>query len=529
MRQVFTYKNIGFFSTILLAISLPLSIFTTSLAEMLLVANWLIEGEFRIKFQRFKERPGLWIIFSLYFLHLAGLFYTSDFHYALHDLRIKLPILFLPLVFGTSGGFDRLRLRTIMLFFCLATMVSGMISFLIFIHVIPIEYYDIRDISIFVSHIRLALMVNFSIFILLYYLFTGDQEVKLGGTLRILAVPAVIWLLFFMLVLKSFTGIVVFLLISLLLGWHLAGKLRRNAFRSVLRIIILVIPLLIASWITGCITRYYNRDHIDFSKLPAKTANGNPYFHDTLSKAVENGHYVWLYVSNRELRSCWNRRSDLKFEGKDRMGQEIRFTLIRYLSSKGLTKDCEGVNALTGEDVKAIEDGVANYIFLEDFSLYPRVYQIIWELDSYLRGGSPSGHSITQRIAFLSAAGGIIRDHFLIGVGTGDVQLAFNRYYKTHNSRLAEQNRRRAHNQLVTFFVTFGCIGFIIALFAIFAPVFYENKWNDYLFLVFFLTGLLSMLNEDTLETQTGVSFFMFFYALLLFGRKNSAEGSGIT
>jgi hypothetical protein len=70
----------------------------------------------------------------------------------------------------------------------------------------------------------------------------------------------------------------------------------------------------------------------------------------------------------------------------------------------------------------------------------------------------------------------------------------------------------------VTFFITFGIIGFVISMFSIFAPVFYEKKWHDYLFLVFFIIGMLSMLNEDTLETQTGVSFFMFFYALLLFG-----------
>jgi hypothetical protein len=73
----------------------------------------------------------------------------------------------------------------------------------------------------------------------------------------------------------------------------------------------------------------------------------------------------------------------------------------------------------------------------------------------------------------------------------------------------------------VTFFITFGIIGFVISMFSIFAPDFSEKKWHDYLFIVFLIIGMLSMLNEDTLETQTGVSFFMFFYALLLFGKKD--------
>ncbi len=529
MKNVFTFANLRFFSLILLAVSLPLSVFTTSLAEILLMAGWLAEGGYAVKFRLFRERPALWFITSLYLLHLLGLLYTTDFSYALHDLRIKLPVLILPLVLGTTPGPGKKPLRTILLFFTAATMVSGLISFLVFQHVIPIEYYDIRDISIFVSHIRLALMVCLAVFILFYYLFTPDAGMRLTGRMRILAFSSAAWLIFFLYVLKSFTGLIVFLVVSLILAWYRAGRIARKETRIITRILLLAVPLLIASWVTSCVSRYYTHDRVDFSRLEERTANGNPYFHDTLSQATENGHYVWLYVSTKELKSCWNRRSDYPFEGKDKRGQELRYTLIRYLTSKGLRKDCEGVNALTAEDVKAVENGKANCIFLRRYSLYPRVYQIIWEFDRYSMGGSPSGHSITQRVAYLGAAWGIIRHHFLIGVGTGDVQKAFNTYYEEHHSRLRLQNRRRAHNQFVTFFVTFGLVGFVAAMWAIFAPVFYERKWSDYLFMVFFLTGLLSMLNEDTLETQTGVSFFMFFYALLLFRPKKEKPPAGLS
>ena len=55
------------------------------------------------------------------------------------------------------------------------------------------------------------------------------------------------------------------------------------------------------------------------------------------------------------------------------------------------------------------------------------------------------------------------------------------------------------------------------------------KKLNNYgylfvlpFFLVFLVISLSSMLTGDTIETQTGVSFFAFFYSLFLFGRKEN-------
>jgi hypothetical protein len=58
-------------------------------------------------------------------------------------------------------------------------------------------------------------------------------------------------------------------------------------------------------------------------------------------------------------------------------------------------------------------------------------------------------------------------------------------------------------------------------MFALIYPVFYEKKHKSMLFVIFFIIALLSMLNEDTLETHAGISFFSYFYALLLLAYKN--------
>lgn len=522
-------RKVFYYAMILLAMSLPLSIYTTSMAEIILLVNWIVEGRFPEKLRRLKQRKSILIISGLYILHLAGILYSesANLDYALNDLKIKLPILILPVIIGTSEALNWKQLRTILLLFCLATLSSTLISFGIFLGIIEYEYYDFREISIFISHIRLALMVNLSIFILLYYIFHSRKDMRFNTWMSAGSLGIILWFIFFLVLLKSLTGLIILGVLVLVLSWKISSAVEEVAPRFIIRTLILIIPLIIASFLTHSIGRFYHREKVNFSKLESYTSQGNPYHHDTLRKAVENGNYVWLYISEKEMKQEWNKRSEYKYSGRDKKGQLIKYTLIRYLTSRGLRKDAEGIRQLTEEDVRSIENGKANYIFNKKFSLYPRVYEVIWEIDGYLRGGDPSGHSIAQRIAYLKAARSIFLSHPWIGVGTGDVQSSFDRYYEKNHSRLEQNYRRRAHNQYVTFLITFGILGFILAMIFLLFPVFLEKRWRDYLFLVFFFIAFLSMLNEDTLETQTGVSFIMFFYSLFLFGRERKKPENG--
>jgi hypothetical protein len=508
-----------YFLLIFLAVSLPLSVFTTSLAEILLVLNWLAEGRFSEKFKLLKQRKAPLIVALIFALHLLALLYTRDFNYAIHDLKIKLPILIFPILIGSSIPISEKQLRNLLLWFSSAVLASSFISAAVFFGVFHYKQFDFRNISIFISHIRLSLMVNLSIFCLIYYGFGGESSPLKNAKLRLVLILAALWLCGFLLILKSVTGLVIFVILALIMGWKYSSRINLVAPRFIIRVLIITVPLIIASFVSRSISKYYFRDKINLSELETLTPEGNPYYHDINSKWAENGHYVWINVCEHELRQEWNKRSSLIYDGKDKLGQDLRFTLIRYLTSKGYNKDAGGVRQMIPEDIQAVENGLSNYIFLNKFSLYPRIYQIIWELDNFRRGNNPSGHSVAQRLAYISAAGHIIRNNFIIGVGTGDVQQEFNKYYESCDNPLKEESRRRAHNQFLTFFLTFGIIGFTISIFALFAPVFLENRWRDYLFLCFGIIAFLSMLNEDTLETQTGVSFFMFFYSLLLFGR----------
>ncbi len=125
-----------------------------------------------------------------------------------------------------------------------------------------------------------------------------------------------------------------------------------------------------------------------------------------------------------------------------------------------------------------------------------------------------------QRLEFWKASLGIIRGNWLTGVGTGDMNEAFQQQYVKMNSKLPPGQRWRSHNQFLSIFVGFGLFGFLWFLFSLFYPAFKLRGFTDYFFLVFMIIAILSMMMEDTLESQMGVTFITFFYCFFLFGRK---------
>jgi len=141
----------------------------------------------------------------------------------------------------------------------------------------------------------------------------------------------------------------------------------------------------------------------------------------------------------------------------------------------------------------------------------------LWQLERYAKGGSPLKHSVSQRFEFLKVAKNIISENFWFGVGTGDVGDAFIEEYNKDKSKLNAKHRLRAHNQYITFFITFGFVGFVWFLIAYIYPAIILNKFKSYLFLITFITISLSMLNEDTTETQMGATIFAFFLSFFLF------------
>ena len=510
------HEQVYFYGLILLAVSLPLSIFAVTLAQMLLLINWFVEGRFREKWMRFRQNPAIGILLALYILHALGLLWSDDPAYSFLDMRVKASLLLLPLVIGTSGTLKRDQLDRILLIYTLAVFTATMASVMALLGWLTVQVEGYRDLSLFMSHIRFSLMVVLAILITVWYLFL--QKGSISRPVKIWYLVGLIWFPVFLILLKSLSGIIImgFLGFFLLVRW--VFEIRDGAIRFMVFMPVIMIPLFTIIYIGQVVNKYYTFDEIHFDEIDSHTVLGNPYKNHPNLREVENGHYVWLHICDIEMEEEWNKVSDIDFRGKTLNGNSIRGTLIRFLTSKGLRKDAAGVRQLSKAEIQAVEMGVANYIYLQRFRLYPRIYEVIWEIDRYRLGYSPNEKSVVQRYLYLEAGWKIARENLLYGVGNGDVKDEFEAYYDRVNSPLSNEWRRRAHNQYLTFLISFGIPGFLICMGSLIAPLFLMKRNRSFLAVGFLILMLLSMVSEDTLETAIGASFIGFFYSLFIFG-----------
>jgi hypothetical protein len=476
---------------------------------------WVMQGIAGIlrKFLRKDNLPAI-VFSSLYVLHLAGLVFTVDFDYALKDLRIKLPLLVLPVILTVSEPLSDKKFRMLMLFFVASVIFGTLVSTGV---LLTREVDNLRDISVFISHIRFSLLISLAVFTLAYFTLRRDDYPRL---LRLLFLLLTFWLLAYLVLSASITGLVVLMLALFCMAVYYTLK-KKNIYSRIAAVALLIVPVIILLYVLGVVSDVFRLNPVDFSKLDKQTASGNYYWHDTTNLQTENGHYVWIYISTDEMREAWNKRSSLDFDGHDNKSQILRFTLIRYLSSKGLRKDAEGVAQLTEQDVALIENGEASVRYHERSGFYIRLYKIIWEVQQYVRTGDPSGHSAMQRIEYWKTSAQIIRNNLLFGVGTGDMNIAFEKQYEIMNSPLKPEYRWRSHNQFFSITVGFGLLGIAWFLLALLYPPLKTHRMNDYFFFSFFVIMVASMISEDTIETQVGVTIFAFFTSLFLFGKKD--------
>jgi O-antigen ligase len=176
---------------------------------------------------------------------------------------------------------------------------------------------------------------------------------------------------------------------------------------------------------------------------------------------------------------------------------------------------------LSNEEVRAIESGIANCFYIYKPGIIVRLHQVLWEYKTFCETGFLNAHSVLQRYEFWKASKGIIKEHFWFGVGTGDINNSFRVQYEKMNTSLDMDHRWRSHNQYMSIFVVFGVVGFVWFIITLFYPIISTGKFRDFLYMSFFIIATLSMLTEDTIESQAGVTFFAFFNAFLLFYKGN--------
>ena len=506
---------IYYFGLVVLVAGLPSSVFLMSLSLFIMFGAWLLSGNPLHKFRDFFHNRLALVVSSVLLLHFIGLLYTTDMQEGLKDVRIKLPLFLLPLFISTMPKLDERHFRWLLYLFCASVFTGTMISMGKYFGLGKTPITDPRQIAL-VSHIRFSLMICMAIFILAW---SARQNSSLKKNLLHFLLAA--WFIFFLFLLESLTGIVVLLIVGgVWLSWLIFKKGKTWMKLSFLLGSGALVFLLYYTLRHEVDAFYEVHETADIHHLDTITPHGHHYLNDLVNNNMQNGYYTGIYQCWEEMEPAWNKRSTIKFMDEDKKGNLVRFTLIRYLASKGLRKDEDGVNALSEQDVRNIENGFPDYRYPQLPTLRTRIDGIIWEFNEYFKGKNPSGHSVTQRFEFWRAAAGIIKKNPLIGVGTGDQPDSFKAEYAGNGTQLTEKYRLRSHNQFLAITVAFGIIGLLWFCFALFYPLAQNFYRRDFFYLTFFMIALISFINEDTLETQAGVTFFAFFNALFLFARK---------
>jgi len=122
----------------------------------------------------------------------------------------------------------------------------------------------------------------------------------------------------------------------------------------------------------------------------------------------------------------------------------------------------------------------------------------------------------------------LIKQHPVFGVGTGDLPQAFNDQYIKMKTNLAIQNRLRSHDQYLSITVAFGITGLAWFLFVMFYPGVKTRSFNNYFYVIFWIIFMLSMLTEDTIESQEGVTFYVLLTALMILGREKNESSESL-
>ena len=231
---------------------------------------------------------------------------------------------------------------------------------------------------------------------------------------------------------------------------------------------------------------------------------------------TENGFYMARNIQYDEIYKGWQKISKANVLGNDKKGNPIVWTLLRYMTSKGLTKDSVGLTQLSKKDIENIENGVANYKYADASALRIRVKDFLSEYQNYKNGANPSGNTMLMRFEFWKAAIYVIKRNVWVGVGTGDAQAAFGKAYMRTETNLTHDWRLRSHNQFLAITVSFGILGLILFVVSLIYPAIVLRKKLAGLYFAFLFIAVISFLTEDTLESQSGVSFFAYFNTLFL-------------
>jgi O-antigen ligase len=507
-----TGSNWFFVAMLCFVAVLPLSPALVSVFSGVLLLVALVEDNWTNKRIRLESRKFLLLVPIIFLIYVLSTLITLKNDRSFYDVQKTMFYLVLPIAFSLGKEISSKQKKIIFFTFTASVFVATIftiINWKLSPHNLNFGVHSASP----VSHIRFSFQIILVFWFLSLFVKTNYHSLSRKRIVGLIGLSA--YLLLFLFFQQSITGIIALCgsLVFYLIYMVFKADRKYKIPMFIGSVIILLLPVL---YVVFVVHKFYDIEQVNFESIDKTTSQGNLYKHDENRVEVENGKYVYLYVCEDEMRKEWNSISKCKYDSINTNGYPIHSTLIRYLTSKGLRKDAEGVKQLTAKDISNVENGIANVIFEKKYSIYPRIYQTVWEYYTYSSTGYVNHQSFSQRIEFAKAAITIIKSNFWFGVGTGNWKTEFAKAFKANHSGLDESLYASSHNQYLNFMVKFGFVGFLIIVYLLVYPIAKTKRYNDLLFLTFFVFMFFANFSDSNLESHMGSSFFLFFYCLFL-------------
>ena len=484
----------------LIAIGIPFSVVLMSIGTIWISVVYILEGGFKEKFRKLNH-PVLKPIIALILLFIIALLWTSDLRTGVRVIRIVIPLLVIPLVFSGISFLSKRHVNLLLWIFVSATLLSVLINLGFAFSSDNLTLGNPRKISLFVSHIRLSLYIVLSIVWVCY------SNVHLFLKILIVSILSV-----FIFLAQTVTGMILLFVISMTV---LFGILTINGNKSIriFRLIFSSIILVVLGFLAYTTYDYYSPNFPE--KTPKITENGKRYNPELENGFIENGNFLWSYVSYSELDQGFKSATGQSVWAKNKDGNVNYGVLIRYLNNKGLKKDSLGISQLDSSDFQRILLGspYPNSWKYRGFS--KRVRGFLFHLEKSRFSSDFKGNSIAEKIVFQTAGWNAYMNSPIIGAGTGDMKEALAGYYDEVYPDLLEERRRKPHNQYISYLVLAGPLALFLLV------MIFVQQWRNIPaeFLnfgkAFIIIVLVSFLGEDTIGSQAGVTFVAFFSGLL--------------
>ncbi len=484
----------------LVVIGMPYSLLLMSIGNIWISSVYILEGGYRQKLQALKH-PLVVSILLFFLLFLVGLIWSTDVNQGLKEIKKVLPFLSIPVVFSGISSVTKKQKEGLMWLFVTATLSSILVIYIISYTRGTMSSPDPRDISIFTSHIRLSLFISLGISWVIFY--PIRWWIKL-----LLIVP----LISFIVVVQSLTGVTVLFCIVIA---TVVGILHLKKVSSLkwLRLITISAVIFGMSFLIFTIYDFYHVENPN--ETPELTENGNKYNPELENGFIENGGYLWSYVSHKELEVSFKEKTGKSIWDIGADGYSYYGVTIRYLNNYGYTKDAAGIGKLAPKDFERIMEAnpYPDHWKYRGFSI--RIRGLLFHIEKSRYSPDFRGNSLAEKVVFQTAGANAYMANPIIGAGTGDLKGELGKYYAEHFPDLPENLRRKPHNQYLTYLIMFGPVGLLLFL-AIFYFAWksvagnYQNVGRAFVIIV-----LLSFLGEDTVASQAGITFVSFFIGIL--------------